>query len=191
MRIGLFGGSFNPIHLGHTLLAEEICRQGLVNELWLMVSPCNPLKQNRTLLPDDKRLQLARLAVEGMPHLRVSDFEFTMPRPSYTYDTLTALEHYYPEHCFTLVIGTDNWCIFPRWYMAKEILAHHDILIYPRENSLVDSRKLPENVHLLETPTFPISSTNIREMIQKGENPSAYLTPEVWRVIRDERLYVC
>jgi nicotinate-nucleotide adenylyltransferase len=85
-----------------------------------------------------KRLQLARLAVEGKPHLRVSDFEFSMPRPSYTYDTLAAIEQRYPEHKFTLVIGADNWYIFPRWYMAEKILASHDMLIYPREECPID-----------------------------------------------------
>jgi nicotinate-nucleotide adenylyltransferase len=189
MRIGLFGGSFNPIHLGHTSLAEDICRQQLVDELWFMVSPCNPLKQNSNLLSDEKRLQLARLAVEGKPHLRVSDFEFSMPRPSYTYDTLAAIEQRYPEHKFTLVIGADNWYIFPRWYMAEKILASHDMLIYPREECPIDRETLPRNVHLLESPILPISSTEIREMIRKGENPKAFLAPEVWMKIEEEGLY--
>ncbi|MBR3858064.1 MAG: nicotinate-nicotinamide nucleotide adenylyltransferase, partial [Bacteroidaceae bacterium] len=111
-RIGIFGGSFNPVHLGHTALAAYICGQGLTDEVWMMVSPQNPLKQNLELLDEDIRLEMLRLAVVDYPELKACDFEFHLPRPSYTYHTLQALHEAYPEYEFSLIIGEDNWQYF-------------------------------------------------------------------------------
>ena len=118
-RIGLFGGSFNPIHLGHLALAKAICDSEMLDELWFMVSPQNPFKVNMTLLDDNKRLEMVKLAVEGNDKLVACDFEFEMPRPSYTYHTLNALRKVYPDCQFELIIGADNWFKFTHWY--KEI----------------------------------------------------------------------
>ena len=109
-RIGIFGGSFNPVHLGHTALAAYICEQGLVDEVWMMVSPQNPLKQNLELLDEQHRLAMLQLAVAPYPTLRACDFEFTLPRPSYTYHTLQALRKAYPDHEFSLIIG-EEYCL--------------------------------------------------------------------------------
>ena len=131
-RVGIFGGSFNPIHLGHTALAAYICEQGLVDEVWLMVSPQNPLKQNRELLDEQERLTMARLATAPYPTLKACDFEFRLPRPSYTYHTLQALRKAYPNCEFSLIIGEDNWQCFSRWYRGKDIARETPIIVYPR-----------------------------------------------------------
>ena len=131
-RIGIFGGSFNPIHLGHTALAAYICEQELVDEVWLMVSPQNPLKQNRALLNEAERLAMARLATAPYPMLRACDFEFTLPRPSYTYHTLQALCKAYPDCEFSLIIGEDNWQCFDHWYRGEDIARETPIIVYPR-----------------------------------------------------------
>ena len=134
-RIGIFGGSFNPVHLGHTALAAYICEQGMVDEVWMMVSPQNPFKQNLALLDEQHRLAMLRLAVEPYPMLQACDFECHLPRPSYTYHTLQALRAAYPEHEFSLVIGEDNWASFDRWYRGDDILRETPIIVYPREGS--------------------------------------------------------
>ena len=132
IRTGIFGGSFNPVHKGHIALAEQILQLGLLDEIWLMVSPQNPLKENNDLWDDQFRLQLARLAVAGHPNIQVSDFEFGLPRPSYTYCTLRALKKTYPQHSFTLIIGADNWNCFHKWINYDEILKEYPIIVYPR-----------------------------------------------------------
>ena len=131
-KVGIFGGSFNPIHLGHTALAAAICDRGLVDEVWFMVSPQNPFKVDEELLDEQRRLAMVRLAVAGDERLRASDFEFTLPRPSYTSVTLRALTDAYPNTEFSLIIGEDNWDAFDRWHEADYILTHHPIIVYPR-----------------------------------------------------------
>lgn len=131
-KVGIFGGSFNPIHLGHTALAAAICDRGLVDEVWFMVSPQNPFKVDEELLDEQRRLAMVRLAVAGDERLRASDFEFTLPRPSYTSVTLRALTDAYPDTEFSLIIGEDNWDAFDRWHEADYILTHHPIIVYPR-----------------------------------------------------------
>ncbi|MCD8265743.1 MAG: nicotinate (nicotinamide) nucleotide adenylyltransferase, partial [Prevotellaceae bacterium] len=133
MRCGIYGGSFNPIHNGHLGLARSLLREGLVDEVWLMVSPLNPFKQgSMELLPDQVRLRLATLAVEGEPRIKVSDLETRLPQPSYMAVTLQRLRESFPRHEFTLVIGSDNWPRFPDWHKSEEILSHHHIIICPR-----------------------------------------------------------
>lgn len=179
IRTGIFGGSFNPIHKGHTALAEEICRQNIVNEMWLLVSPQNPLKQQQHLLPDALRLELARIAVKSYQNLKVSDFEFSLPRPSYMVDTLKHLQQAYPERSFTLVIGADNWLNFKRWFHYEDILNHYPIVVYPRAGCNLDLSRLPSNVRMLNLPLFPMSSTEIRRRMSEGESVSGFLEKEV------------
>ena len=198
-RIGIFGGSFNPIHLGHTALAAYICEQGLVDEVWLMVSPQNPLKQDLTLLDENERLHMARLAVAPYPMLRACDFEFTLPRPSYTYHTLQALRKAYPEHAFSLIIGEDNLDNFHHWYRGEDIARETPILVYPRDE--VENReKRVENGEefsifnfqlsiLSNPPLLPYSSTEVRHLIAQGKDASSMLHPEVNRYIKAKKLY--
>lgn len=190
MRIGIFGGSFNPIHTGHTRLGQWLVRKNYVDELWFMVSPLNPLKQDSTeLLPDGLRLQLARLAVEGKAGLRVSDFEMHLPRPSYMVHTLAQLRQAYPQHEFLLIIGADNWLRFNQWRNSEEIMLHHRLLVYPRPGYALDTASMPQGVSLVATPLFNISSTQIRQAIANGHYHGRGLSPKVWKSIKQNRYY--
>lgn len=183
IRTGIFGGSFNPIHKGHTNLAKAILQQGLTDEVWLMVSPQNPLKQQHELLPEQARLHLARLAVKDLPGITACDFEFQLPRPSYTWQTLRALRATYPNRDFSLIIGADNWHIFPQWAHHEELLTYN-IIMYPREGYPVDSHLLPPNVQMVEAPLFPYSSTQIRQAIQQKDDVREMICPDVLQEIR-------
>lgn len=196
MRIGLFGGSFNPIHNAHIALASTICVQANLDEVWFMVSPHNPLKQAEGLLGENERYEMVKLALEALPYsggdkirLKASNYEFHLERPSFTWKTLEALSKDFPQHEFCLVIGGDNWVAFPRWAHHEEILAKHQIYVYPREESDFDETTLPENVHLIHTPKINITSTMLREMIGKGEDISAYVPERVARTISEKGYY--
>lgn len=191
MKIGIYGGSFNPIHEGHTCLAASIVQQGLVDELWLLVSPLNPLKQGATsdIAEYEHRLNMARLAVQGIRGVRVSDFERTLPLPSYTVTTLGELRKAYPQHDFVLVIGADNWLRFPHWYHAHDILATYPILIYRRPGCDIDESHLPPSVTLANTPLYDISSTQIRAAVEQGSVPLKWLNRRVANYITEHQLY--
>lgn len=190
LTTAVYGGSFNPIHQGHLALGRWLVRRGLVDELWFMVSPQNPLKPATGLLDDRARLRLARLAVGRKKGLRVSDFEFGLPRPSYMVDTLSALREAYPEREFVLVVGADNWLDFNHWHKPDEILRHHRLLVYPRPGYALDEAALPPGVQLVATPLLDISSTQIREAI--AHDPAydgAGLAPRVWAEIQARAYY--
>lgn len=191
MKIGIYGGSFNPIHRGHTELAASIVQQGLVDELWLLVSPLNPLKQNSTsdIVEYEHRLNMARLATEGIEGVEVSDFERNLPIPSYTITTLGELRKAYPQHEFVLVIGADNWERFPRWFHAEEIIAEYRILIYRRPGCELDETALPSSVRVVDTPLYDISSTEIREGLQRGEDMKEWVDEKVSGYIKEHELY--
>lgn len=191
MRIGIYGGSFNPIHKGHTELAASIVQQGLVDELWLLVSPLNPLKQGETsdIAEYEHRLSMARLATEDIEGVKVSDFEKNLPLPSYTITTLGELHKAYPEHEFVLVIGADNWDRFPRWYHAQEIIDTYSILIYRRPGCEMDETLLPLSVQVVDTPLYDISSTEIRESVKKGRMPLKWVDRKVATYISVHHLY--
>lgn len=187
-KIGIFGGSFNPIHIGHLALANYLCEFSHLDEVWFMVSPQNPLKRNAKLWDDDLRLELARLATEDYPKFKVCDIEFQLPRPSYTIHTLNALQERYPDIEFTLIIGADNWTLFPRWRSADEIIARHKVLIYPRPGYEVNKEELPSSITLVETPLFEVSSTFIRESLEKGKDIRYFVHPKVWeRIIKIQK----
>lgn len=191
MRIGIYGGSFNPIHKGHTELAASIVQQGLVDELWLLVSPLNPLKQGETsdIAEYEHRLSMARLATEDIEGVKVSDFEKNLPLPSYTITTLGELHKAYPEHEFVLVIGADNWERFPRWYHAQEIIDTYSILIYRRPGCEMDETLLPLSVQVVDTPLYDISSTEIRESVKKGRMLLKWVDRKVATYISVHHLY--
>ena len=185
---GIYGGSFNPIHEGHICLAKALAVSGLVDEMWLLVSPQNPFKVDADLLDDDERLRLARLAVAEVPGVEVCDREFSLPRPSYMYNTLQALSEEHPNREFVLVIGADNWERFPDWYRSKDILASYRVIIYPRPG--YELGKLPRRVKLADTPLLDISSTEIRRRIASEPSYNGEgLPPVVWKEIKEKRYY--
>ncbi len=188
-RVGVFGGSFNPVHWGHVRLAEWIVRHGWADEVWLMVSPRNPLKEQVGLLPEAERLDMARLAAQEVDGVCASDFEFALPRPSYTWRTLEALRAAYPETAFSLIIGADNWLRFDRWVRPDDIRAHHRLLVYPRPGYPLDAAGLPEGVDLLGAPVFDVSSTRVRQLIREGGAADGLVSPSVLRYIKARHLY--
>lgn len=168
MVTAIYGGSFNPVHTGHIALARQLLRLGGLDEIWFMVSPQNPLKCSADLLDDTKRLEMTRLALADEEGLTACDYEFRMPRPSYTWHTLCALSHDYPDREFVLIVGGDNWKVFSRWYHADDILRNYRILIYPRTGSDIDVSTLPPGVTLVNTGRYDVSSTMVRERIKQG-----------------------
>lgn len=167
--VGIFGGSFNPIHTGHIALAKSLCEKAGLDEVWFMVSPMNPFKKAATdLLDDQLRLEMVKKALEGEPQLQACDYEFHLPKPSYTWHTLQAISLEFSDIRFTLLIGGDNWAAFDKWYHHDDILAHYPIVVYPRKDS--DIGEVPEGVTIVETPLLNISSTEIRHHIAKGES---------------------
>lgn len=185
--IGIFGGSFNPIHNGHIALAKAFLEKENLNEVWFLVSPQNPFKVNQQLLADHLRLELVRKAIADNPHFRASDYEFQLPKPSYTWNTLQHLSHDYPTHRFTLLVGGDNWAAFDRWYHAEDILSNYKIVVYPRRGQEIDKSTLPTNVSLLQTPLIDVSSTDIRQRVEQGEDISKLVPEEILNDI--QRLY--
>ena len=177
VRTGIFGGSFNPIHNGHIQLARQLREAAGLDEVWLMVSPQNPLKQQAGLLDDDLRLLMAQQALADDPHIRVSDYEFHLPRPSYTWNTLQALEHDFPDREFVLLIGGDNWERFSRWYRADDIISNYQLVVYPRRGSDIDLESLPPSVTVVEAELLDISSTDIRRRVRRGQ-PITGLVPD-------------
>lgn len=172
IKTGIYGGSFNPIHNGHIAIAKAMLDCGAVDEVWLMVSPQNPLKQSTDLLDEQLRLDMTRRATSNISGITACDYEFHMPRPSYMWHTLQNLSHDYPDREFTLLIGADNWQVFDRWYHADDIIAHYPIRIYPRRGYDIEASRLPHNVKLVDTGLYDVSSTMVRERIRRGEDVS-------------------
>lgn len=180
IRTGIFGGSFNPIHNGHISLARQLREKAGLDEVWLMVSPQNPLKAQADLLDDQIRMEMAQLAVEGETGIIASDYEMHLPKPSYTWNTLEALKRDYPDREFVLMIGGDNWQLFDKWYRADDIRNQYQIIVYPRRGCKggIDGLDL-----------IDISSTEIRDCIQAGK-PINHLVPKaVAEYIKEHELY--
>ena len=190
-QTGIYGGSFNPIHKGHVELGDLLCRNEELDEIWFMVSPQNPFKKaDPELLDENVRLELARMAVRSHPRLKACDFEFRLPRPSFTADTLAALREAYQSRHFVLIIGADNWLSFASWRRPDEILRHHRILVYPRPEFPVDETALPPGVTLLsDVRLMDISSTQLRCSIARGEDASYGLDAAVWQEIQKKGYY--
>ena len=162
-KVAIFGGSFNPIHTGHIALAQAVQQQCGLDEVWLMVSPQNPLKRNDAdLLDDSLRFEMAQKALEGVEGVKACDYEFHLPKPSYTWNTLQNLTKDYPDYTFTLLIGGDNWAHFQRWRHWKDILWHHDVIVYPRD----------EYQGTISVPLLNVPSTEIRKRVRAGQSIS-------------------
>ncbi|MFD1468082.1 nicotinate (nicotinamide) nucleotide adenylyltransferase [Hymenobacter caeli] len=175
-RVGLLFGSFNPVHIGHLILAEYFATRTDLAEVWLVVTPHNPFKAAAGLLPDAERLRLVQLAIAGNPRLRADDVEFGLPRPSYTIATLDALRQRHPATDFVLLMGADNLAGLPRWQEAARLLAEIDIYVYPRFGSTpVDVAAFPR-ARVLAAPLLDISATYVRESLRTGRS-IRYLVP--------------
>lgn len=189
-RIGLFFGSFNPVHVGHMIIANFMATQTNLDQVWLVVSPQNPLKQKNSLARDYDRLHLVRLAIGDNPNLRASDIEFNLPKPSYTIDTLTYLKEKYPEYQFVLIMGGDNLASLHRWKNYELLLRDHEIFVYRRpEYEIPESMAKHPQVHFFEAPLMHISASYIRKAIQQG-HPIQYLVTEpVHQYLTNSTLY--
>jgi nicotinate-nucleotide adenylyltransferase len=176
MKIGLYFGSFNPIHVGHLIIASFVADNTDVEQVWIIVSPQSPLKQSSTLLNEYDRLHLVQLAVEGDPRLKPSDIEFKLPRPSFTIDTLTYLTEKYPAHQFAIIMGSDSFSNLPKWKNWELILKNYPIYVYLRPGF---AEKMPHgtSVVFLQAPLLNISATTLRETIKRGRSIK-YLVPE-------------
>lgn len=189
-NIGIYGGTFNPLHNGHMALARAFLEQGGLDEVWFVVSPQSPFKKNDVLLDDELRLKMVTDALREERQLKVCDVEFHLPKPSYMYNTLRHLSSEYPSCKFTLLIGGDNWAAFDRWRNADEILKNYRIAVYPRLGDDIDSATLPSNVMLLNTPLINISSTEIRLKVHNHEPVDALVPPSVADFIVENHCYL-
>lgn len=187
--VGIYGGSFDPIHTGHAIVASYVAQWGGVDEVWLMVSPHNPLKRGRVPSDVEMRLDMARLVAERCTGVRVSDFELTMPVPSYTYDTLSALSEKYPDIRFCIIIGADNWDSFRYWRDYRKIIDEFGVIVYPRPGSSAPNREVEGVTFLQDAPVMKISSTFIREALAEGYNVNFMLPHEVADYVKTHSLY--
>lgn len=186
--IGILGGSFNPVHVGHMMLASYLAQWDYVDEVWLTLSPRNPLKNPAELLPDTRRLAMLSLAVRSTPKVDICDLELSMPKPSYTINTLRALKKKFPDRRFKLIIGSDNWRVFDQWREYKAILEEFGVLVYPRPGYPVDL-KYVDGMEVVNAPQAFISSSFIRGAIAKGKDMNCFLPPGVYKYIVDNKLY--
>ena len=188
-HIGLFFGSFNPVHNGHLAIAQYMLAHGGLDELWMVVSPRNPFKREEDLLADEERLRMVQLAVAGYDGIRASDVEFGLPRPSYTINTLRYLSEKYPDYRFVLIIGSDCLNQFHNWRAADEIIRDYPRLVYPRPGTDPALLAHIPNGRLVDAGYLDISSTRIRDMIRSGLSVDALVPPAVAAYICGHRLY--
>lgn len=187
--IGILGGSFNPVHIGHLMIASYLVQWGYVDKIWLTLSPRSPFKADSLeLIPDIKRLAMLNTAIKGSAEIDVCDIELSLPTPSYTINTLEALETNYPGKKFKLIIGSDNWAVFNKWKRGDEILERFGVIVYPRPGYPVESHA--DGMELINAPTVNISSTFIRKAISKGRNMDYFLPAGVYKYIVNHKLYI-
>ena len=188
-KIGLFFGSFNPIHNGHLMLANYLAEYGDMDEIWFVVSPQNPFKDKKSLLADRHRMYMVELAIKGDERFQVCDIEFYMPQPSYTIDTLTRLAERHPNTDFYLICGMDSLETFPKWKNYEMILKYHHLLVYPRKG--YSSNELADNpsVKIVEAPEIEVSSTFIRNAIAEGKDVRYFMPKKVAQYIVDMHFY--
>ena len=187
IRTALLGGTFNPLHNGHLTIAQSVLDQHLADEVWMLITPCNPWKTGQNLLDDRIRYDMVASAVKDIPGIQASDFEFSLPKPSYTANTLRSLSASYPDREFILTIGADNWVKFDAWREYDFILRNYSIIVYPRQDCAPST--LPAGVTLLNCPLVNISSTRIRQLVHQGQPIDKFVPASVARTIADLQLY--
>ena len=190
-KVGLFFGSFNPIHIGHLIIANHLVEHTELDEVWFVVTPHNPHKEKKTLLKDHHRLMMVRLAIEKYPKLKVSNVEFDLPQPNYTINTLTVLQEKNPETSFYLLMGQDNLASFKKWKNYESILDYYHIYVYPRisNKSIPQDLKQQPHIHFVKAPIIEISATQIRKDLKEGKNVMPLLPPEVYKYIEEMNFY--
>ena len=197
MKIGLYFGTFNPIHVGHLIIANHMAEYSGLDQIWMVVTPHNPLKQKNTLLTDAHRLEMVHLATEDFLKIKPSDVEFKLPQPNYTVNTLAYLQEKYPKNTFSIIMGEDNLNSFHKWKNYEILLENHEIFVYPRlesnkknEEILTDNNfKNHPKVHLIAAPIVEISATFIRENIKNGKNVQPLLPHKVWEYVEHNLFY--
>ncbi|KIC02444.1 nicotinate-nucleotide adenylyltransferase [Flavobacterium sp. JRM] len=191
MKIGLYFGTFNPIHVGHLIIANHMAEHADLDQVWMVVTPHNPLKKKDTLLDDYHRLQMVYLATDSFDKLKPSDIEFKLSQPNYTVNTLVHLQERYPNHEFSLIMGEDNLKTLHKWKNYEVILQDYDIYVYPRISSEVENLELKNHpkIHLIDAPIVEISSTFIRNNIKEGKNIQPLLPEKVWEYIDHNNFY--
>jgi nicotinate-nucleotide adenylyltransferase len=187
MHIGLYFGTFNPVHNGHLAIAAQMYEQGLFDAVWFVVSPNSPFKEYSGLLDEYKRLDLVRVAIKEMPYCSASDIEFAMEQPSYTYLTLRKLKEKYPKDIFSIIMGEDNLEGIEKWKNYEEILQNHSIFVYPRTG--IQQRKNWENVFYIDFPLLNISSSLVREQLKEGKSIENLVPKNVAKIIEKEQFY--
>lgn len=191
MKIGLYFGTFNPIHIGHLIIANHFAEYSGLDQIWMVVTPHNPLKNKKTLLDDHERLQLVNLATENYPKIKPSDIEFKLPQPNYTVNTLAHLQDKFPQHEFSLIMGEDNLNSLHKWKNYEVILKNYAIYVYPRISSDLENSNFRNNpnIHFIDAPIVEISSTFIRENIKNKKNVQPLLPSKVWEYIDHNNIY--
>ena len=191
MKIGLFFGTFNPIHIGHMIIANYMVEFSDLDQVWFVITPLSPFKQKSTLLDNLHRLAIANIAVEDYPKLKTSDIEFKLSQPNYTIDTLVNIEEKYPEHQFCLIMGEDNLKGFHKWKNYETILQNYELYVYPRiSDGAVENKFLNHpKVHRVDAPIVQVSSTFIRKAIKDKKDISTMLPANVWKYIDEMNFY--
>lgn len=191
-QIGLFFGSFNPIHIGHIILANHILEFSNLDEIWFVVTPHNPFKEKKTLLNDQNRLYMVELALKNYPNMKASNIEFSLPQPSYTIDTLAYLKERHPSYTFSLIMGEDNLSGLQKWKNADVLIAHYPIYVYPRLTETTSAgKKLLElpTIQKIDAPIIELSATQIRNMIKENKNVRPMLPSEVFDYLDGSSFY--
>ncbi len=188
-KIGLFFGSFNPVHVGHMIIANFMVEHSDMDMIWMVVSPHNPHKEKKSLAKDHDRLHLVDIAIGDNPGIKASNIEFNLPKPSYTIDTLTYLKEKHPQYEFCLIMGGDNLGTFHKWKNYEKILENHQIFVYDRPGYDLGELQDHEAVTVLEAPLLAISASYIRHQIKEGKSIQYLVTDKVWRYLEDSTMY--
>lgn len=191
MNVGLYFGSFNPIHIGHLIIANHLAENSNLNQIWFVVTPHNPFKKKSTLLDNYQRLEMVYLATQDYQKLHPSNIEFKLPQPNYTINTLAHLQEKYPDNHFHLIMGEDNLKSFPKWKNYEQILANHHLYVYPRISEGKTTSKFMNHpkIHLIDAPIIEISATYIRNAIKAKKNIKPLLPEPVWKYLDEMNFY--
>ena len=192
MKIGLYFGTFNPIHIGHLIIANHLAENTDLDEIWFVVTPHSPFKEKKTLLDNHHRLAMVQLAIEQFPKLKASDIEFKLPKPSYTFKTLAYISEKYPQHTFSLIMGADNLNGLHKWKNYETILENHEIYVYPRvtkKDDILETVYSHKHINLVDAPIIELSATAIRTAIKNKQNVLPLLPYKVWKYIDEMNFY--